>query len=870
MALFGQFFRRLAVLLHRDRLDRELEEEIESHLELQIQDNRENGMPEPEAGASARRQFGNAALLKEASREAWGWRWLEQLAQDLAYAARIMRKNPGFTAIAVVVLALGSGANTAIFTVVNAMLLRPLPFRDAHQLVSIAEINRPKGIEGGWVSPGSYLDWRDRSHLVQDIGAFESQPMTLTGAGDAMRLNGVHATASLLTTLGIRPVLGRLFTPQEDQPKGNAVALLNENLWRDHFGGRSDILGRPIVIDSKPYTVVGVVACDIRLDQEPWDVWTPLGLGPDDLHSYRGFWLFTIGRMKPGVTVDQARAEMRAIGASIYRRDPELAGYEVTTETLSDKVVHGIRPELLLLSAAVGLLLLVACANVANLLLARAMQRGREISVRAALGAGRWRIVRQLLTESLVLALLAGAAGLLLAYWAVNLLYGWMPQRMQTGVRPDVDLAVLGFTLAVSLGTGLLFGLAPAFRAAKVDLVESLKESSRSVTFGRGRLGGALVIAEAALAVVLLTGAGLLIRSFVQLLSVNPGFRPERLLTLKVPLPFEKSSARVAFYEELLQRVKALPGVRSAAAANYLPIYGIGPSIEYAVEGSPWKGSGAFVGTRNVAPGYFETMGIPLLKGRTLDLHDDSKGTRLAVINETMASAGWPGEDAVGKRFKLNPSINRDWTTVVGVAGNVKHFGLDGKKWPEAYFPELGWGTMSLVVRTSADPLALVPAIRAIVRGMDPNVPVADVRSMEKIVTDSVAPRQLSMILVACFAGLALALASIGLYGVIAYSVAQRRHELGVRMALGAVRGDVLRLVLARGTSLTLAGLALGMAASLAATRLLSGMLFRVTFLDPLTYAVVAVTVLAAASAAAYIPARRATRIDPMEALRYE
>jgi putative ABC transport system permease protein len=876
MVWFGRIRRMLAVLLHRDRFDRDLEEEIESHPELQAQDNREDGMAAAEARYAARRQFGNTTRLKEASREAWGWGPLERFVQDLTYAVRVLRKNPGFAATAVIVLALGSGVNIAIFMVVNVALLRPLPFPDSNRLVFLTEINRQRGIEGGWVAPGDYLEWRERAHRMQDLGAFVSTRPILTGAGEPARLNGVEATASLLTTLGVKPLLGRCFSTDEDQSGRNAVVLLSENLWRGRFGARSDILGQRVAIDAKPYTILGVVPSNTRLDGEPWDVWIPLGLSPAARNSHGGFYLFAIGRMRAGVRVDQARQEMSVIGESIDRENLQRrgSGWTVVTERLGDRLASGSRSQLMLLSVAVGLLLAVACVNVANLMLTRSVQRGREIAVRAALGAGRWRIVRQLSTESLLLALMAAGAGLLLAQGVDRLLYRSMPELTRWGGRPGVDLRVLGFALAVSIGTALLFGLAPAVQASRRSLVDALKESGRGVSLGRGRLSGALVISEAALAVVLLTGAGLLLHSFARLVSVDPGFRPERLLTFQVPLSSAKyqDRARVAFYEELLQRLQGLPGVRSAAAAEYLPIEGAGPNIEYAVEGRPWNGAGDFVGTRVVMPGYFETMGIPVLRGRTLDLHDDSSKPEVAAINETMASACWPGEDPVGKRFRLNPHGSFEWIRVVGVVRDVKHFGLAGKRWPEAFFPERqrGWPSMRLVVRTAADPLAIMPAIRAAMRGIDPNVPVAEVRSMEKIVADSVAPRQLSMILTTCSAALALALASIGLYGVISYSIVQRRHEFGIRMALGAERRDVLKLVLARGMSLTLAGLAGGIAASLAITRLLAGMLFGITFLDPLAYAGAAVVVLTAAAAAIYIPARRATKIDPMEALRYE
>ena len=874
MAYFSQFRRRLAVLFHRDRFDRDLEEEIESHLEFQARENQANGMGPAEAARAARRQFGNPTYLRETSRDTWGWSALERLLADLRYAARLLRRSPAFTLIAVSILALGSGANTAIFSFIDAALLQPLPFRDPRQLVFLTEVNPRKGLEGGWVAPGNYLEWRERSHLLQDLGAFVSTRPILTGAGDPARINAVEATASLLTTLAIQPVVGRTFTPEEDKPGKNTVALLSESLWRSRFGARADILGQTILLDSKPRTIIGVVPSTVKLDLDPWDVWTPLGLSPNARSQHNGFYLYAIGRMKPGVALEQARREMRVVGDSVYRENASkgLAGWEVITESVSDRLQRRTRPQLFLLSIAVAVLLLIACANVATLLLTRSAQRGREIAVRAALGAGRWRIVRQLLTESVVLSLLGAVVGILLAHWAVRALYDWLPDRMQTGPRPAVDLPVLAFTLIASIATGILFGLAPALRACRINLIESVKETA-SAAMGRGWLANALVISQAAMAVVLLIGAGLLLRSFTRLLSVDYGFRPERLLTFQVPLSAKyNGKARVAFYEELQQRLKSLPGVRNVAGAEELPIEGAGANIEFAVEGRPWSGEGAYVGTRIVTPDYFDAMGIALLQGRALDLHDEPPKPEVAVINETMASLCWPGEDPVGKHFRLNPRGNSPWITVVGVVHDVKHFGLDGKKWPEAYFAERqrNWPSLRLILRTAADPQAILPAVRTVIRGMDSSVPVAEVRSMDKIVADSVAPRRLAMTLVSAFAALALVLAATGLYGVMTSSVVSRWQELGLRMALGAQRQDLMRMILFRGLLLTFAGLASGIVVSLAATRFLSGMLFGIAALDPLTYAVAALVLLAAASAAVYIPARRATRIDPMEALRYE
>jgi len=874
MAWFSQIRRSLAVLVHRDRFARDLEEEMRSHLELQAQDNRKNGMAAREAEHAARRQFGNAALLRELSRDTWGWGWLERLAQDIAFSLRVLRKRPGFTAIAVIILALGSGANTAIFTVVNAMLLRPLPFPQPDRLVYLGEANRQKGLLLDWVAPGNYLEWRERTNLLADIGVFDPVRATLTGAGEPVRLNGVQASATLLTTLGINPILGRTFTSEEDRPGKNSVVMLGENLWRGRFGARTDILGKTIQIASRPFTIVGVVPDYVRLDADAWDLWTPLGLGPEARDTHTGFSVHAIGRMKSGVTISQVRREMRSIGAIIYSEYKGLGpGWEVETDALSDRLMRRTRPQLLLLTGAVGLLLLIACGNVANLLWMRSAQRNREIAIRAALGAGRWRIVRQLLTESIVLSSMAGAAGLLIAYGSVHLLYEWMPESMQTGIYPKVDPTVLVFTLAVSMATGFLFGLLPALNAGRIRLVESLKEARGGGSLSRGGLAGAFVVVQAVLAVVLLTGAGLLIRSFREVLAVDMGFQPERLLTFQVPLSSKyQDAARVAFYEGLIERVRNLPGVRHVGGSELLPLDGGGANVEFAVEGHPFNGLGEFVGTRIVTPGYFQAMGIPLLRGRVFEAHDDQNAAEVAVINHTMAITYWPGDDPVGKRFKLNPRYDSPWITVVGVVHNTKHFALDGKNWPEAFFPQRqrGWPTMRLVVRTSGDPLGLIPAIRTVISSMDPNVPMADVRTMDRVVGDSVAPRRLSMIVLACFAGLALLLASIGLYGVLAFSVVQRRHELGVRMALGAKGRDVLAMLLRRGMWLTLAGLVSGMAASIAVTRLLSDMIFGIRLLDPVTYAFVSVMVLTTAAVAILIPARRAARIDPMEALRYE
>ena len=600
-------------------------------------------------------------------------------------------------------------------------------------------------------------------------------------------------------------------------------------------------------------------------------------MGATARDQHNGFYLLAIARMRNEVTVEQARREMRSVGESVYREHQEqgLRGWEVVTERLQDRMVQKARPLLVLLSFAVGLVLLIACVNVANLLLARSTRRRRELAVRSALGAGRWRIIRQLLTESIVLSLAGGCVGLLFALLGVHGIYRWMPERLYLGTRPHMDLTVLAFTILAAVATGILFGLAPALQAGRIDLQEALKDGARSIGSCRGRLSRTLVVLETCLAVVLLIGAGLLVKSFVRLLSVNPGFRAERLLTFQVPIPsgrYSKDSARVVFYESLVARLRAFPGVRSAGGAQFLPIEGGGANIEFAVEGKPRGPAGTFVGTRIVTAGYFETMGIPLIKGRLLNMHDDSKVPEVAVINETMASSYWPGEDPVGKRFRLNPRGNSAWITVVGVAGNVKHFGLDGKMWPEAFFSQRqrGWPSMRMVVRTSTDPSAIAASVRSMVRELDRNVPIAEVRTMDKIIADSVAPRRLSMILVAGIAGLALLLAGIGLYGVISYSVAERQHEIGIRMAIGADGKNVLRLVVGEGLKLAAVGLAAGVGVSLVISSLISRLLFGITAYDPATYALVVATLFAVAVVAAYIPAHRATRVTPTEALRSE
>ena len=921
-------------LLSRRRIYSDLSEEIQEHLEEKIDELVASGASREEATYAARREFGNATLIEERGREVWSWSWLETLGQDVRYGFRQLRRNPGFTIIAVLTLALGIGANTAIFSVVNAVVLRPLPYSHSDRLVWIAE--SIPALKSEAATGGDYVDWKDQNHTLDRIAAYDtiyrdslregsgsgggSADFNLTGRGTPARVHGAFVSASFFATLGVEPQLGRAFTENEDQPSGPHVVVLMHSFWQQYFGSDAHVLGQTVNLDAAPYTVIGVMPTSFRFPGDSdAQILLPLALNQaSERLRIAQRQVRIIGRLKPGVSLAAARADLDEIrkraqpsGGSMlagggggqgramptpgpggpdgqlrYNTSgpPEAAppASELKVVPLAEHLAGNLRPGMLTLLGAVGLVLLIACANVANLMLTRASARTREVAVRAVLGAGRWRLVRQLLVESVTLAVAGGMAGLLLAAWGVDVIARLIPAGAGGGIlavaAPKVDGNVLLFALAASIFTGILFGLAPAVTVTRSDLAEGLKEGAQVASPGgrRGWLRGALAVSELSLALVLLIGAGLLIKSFYRVLQVNPGFAPERVLTMdlsltdaRYPAPQQKSE----FFSQVLRRVESLPGVRSAALADSLPLSPyqafLMMSLNRLLPRAALSSSTTVMMKRlTVSPGYFYTLGIPVLKGRTFTDHDDEQALKVAVVNEALARQLLPTEDPIGKQL---PLFN-DNLTVVGVVGNTRHEGLSQDTEAEFYVPYLQspGNSMQLAVRTAADPDSMVSAVRAQVRDVDPDQPLYHVATLNQVLSESLAPRRFNMLLLGIFAGIALTLATVGIYGVMAFSVTQRTHEIGIRMALGAERRNVLRLIVLQGLRLTLFGVVLGVAGAWALTSFLTTFLFGVAPRDPATFALVSLALVAVSILACYIPARCATRVDPMVALRYE
>ncbi len=800
---------------------------------------------------------------------------------DLKFALRQLLKNPGFTAVAVLTLALGIGANTAIFSVINAVMLRPLPFPDPERLVWIEEVSKDKA---QWPWGAHFLAWQEQSQTLERIAAYEGDTMTLTGAGEAERVEVCTISSGFLPLLGVQPLPpGRNLSANEDQPGGDRVALLSHALWQQRYRGEPDIVGRGITLNDASYTVVGVLPEGFRFVKE-FDVWVPFALDPQRELVGPFFSLQpTVARLKPGVTLEQAQTELNMLvqryETTRPEKRPELADVKTLLVPLQEHFLGATRRPLLVLLGAVALVLFIACANVANLLLARAVTRQKEVAIRTALGASRWRLTRQMLTECLVLALAGGGTGWLLAYWLTRLLGSLQlvdtlgPLARMTAIT--MDLRVLAFALLVSLGTGLLFGLLPVLRLSHPSANASLREGERgSRSHGRG-WRSALLVAEVALALVLLAGAGLLIRSFVKLIEVNPGYRPESLLTAQLRLPprYDEEFKRVQFYEAVLERAAALPGVVSVGATSQLPLtkYNMGGTLrseDPAAEGGKRE---AAVPITAVNSDYFRTLGISLRAGRLFNDGDGQGAPSVALLSEALARQLFPNDDPVGRRIFVAGS-GAEWTTVIGVVEGVRHQGLDHGIEPAAYlsYRQLPRPMMALVLRGSVPPSSLASALRQAVSEVDPALPVFDLRTMEARLSDSLVGRRFHLLLLGGFAALALLLAGVGIYGVIAYIVTERTREIGIRMALGAQRRNVLSLVVGQGMRLALLGIAIGWAAALALSRVLQTLLFEITPTDPLTFATIPLVLAGVALLACWLPARRAAKVDPMVALRAE
>ncbi|HEV2915197.1 MAG TPA: ABC transporter permease [Pyrinomonadaceae bacterium] len=803
---------------------------------------------------------------------------MRTLIQDLRYGVRMLVKNPGFTVIAILALALGIGANTAIFSVVNAVLLRPLPYRDAERIVWVEAVNPAAQITRSNVSPPDFLDLKNQSQVFEDMAAFVTGGAILSGGTEPERIPASFVTANFFSVLGVKPAMGREFRAEEDRPGGPSVVVISHGLWQRRFGADPSIVGSQINVSGESATVVGVMPPRFEF-LAPVDLWQPLAIDAGTERRDNRY-LQVTARLKPGVPLEQAQSQLNTITERLGQSYVETnSNWSAKLTRLHELIVEDVRPALLLLLGAVGFVLLITCANVANLLLARAAARQKEIAVRSALGASRMRVIRQLLTESLLLSVLGGGLGLLLSVWLTDLLISISPSGSPRLDEVRLDGRVLVFTLLVTGLIGLLFGLAPALQASHVNLNEALKEGGRSFSEGwrRNHLRKALVVAEVALSLMLLVGAGLLIKSFVLLNKTDPGFSPENVLTMRIGLPsFKyKGKQKAEFFQRLTDEVASLPGVESAGAVLSLPLGGSNLSVgrSFIPDGRPLTPAESINAAYIVAtPGYFRTMKIPLAAGRSFTERDTDEATKVVVVNETLARRVFPGESAVGKRIRVwrDEDFARE---IIGVVGDTKSFALDDEPAPQMYVPhaqDTGWGGMSLVVRTTTQPTALTSAVRAAVLSIDKDQPVFNIKTMEDVAAASVANRRIAMFLLSVFAGLALLLAALGVYGVISYSIAQRTHEIGLRMALGAQRRDVMKLILRQGMGLVLVGIVIGLVAAFALTRVMASLLYEVSATDPLTFTVVALILGTVALLACLIPARRAMKVDPMVALRYE
>ncbi|HEY7209881.1 MAG TPA: ABC transporter permease [Bryobacteraceae bacterium] len=885
-----RFFARFLSLFGSARAERELSREIESHLALLQEDFERRGLTPEAARIAARRAYGNIEQAKELHREERSFWRLEHLAKDLRYGCRNLLRTPGFTAVAVIALALGIGANTAIFSVVNAVLLRPLAYKDADRLVTVLHNGT------GPVATANYIDWRDQSHSFEAMGAADYWSSNLANndpsdSRPAERVLGLKVTQNLLPMLGIQPLLGRLFLPGEDNEGADHEVILSGRLWQSRFNRDPGIVGKLIVLNGEAYTVVGVMPPDFRFAPF-WatkaELWAPNAFGKA-IHDRGGNHLRVFARLKPGVSLEQARADMATVTARLEKQYPA-TNRAVMVRPLKENVVGQIQTPLLLLLGAVGFVLLIACANVAHMLLARTSDRHKEIAVRTALGAGRSRIVSQFLTESLLLAATGSALGFLLALWGTKALVAISPAYIPRVDTIGLDGRVLLFLLSTTVLTVLIFGLAPALQATSSNLSNGLKEGGRGDSDGlrRNRLRSFLVASEFALAFVLLIGAGLMIRSFSALQAVDPGFNPNSVFSMVVSVAGTKeepAAPRTLFYRQLVQKIRALPGVASAGAINHLPLAGDMWDLNFTIEGrpKPRPGESPAAVYRIVMPGYFETMRLTLRSGRTIGDQDDARAPGVVIINERAAREYWPGENPVGKRIAFNTDKNNAlvWLTIVGVTANAKQEDWALPSYPEAYLSALQnrdflgengshMAYITLVVRATANPTDLVAAVKRTVWSFDRNLPVSEVFTMNRVIADATAQPRFEMLLLAGFAAIALTLAAVGIYGVMSYSVSRRTREIGIRISLGACASDVLRMVVSQGMMQALAGALAGIVSALFLARLMAKMLYGVQPADPVTFICVAVILAAAALVAMLVPARRATRIAPMLALRNE
>jgi len=816
--------------------------------------------------------------------------------KDLRFALRQLFKQWGFTAIAVLTLALAIGATTAVISLVNALLVRPLAYREPQQLVLLLQHFKSQNLERIPVSPAEFVDYETRAHSFEKLGAFSYTNFNLAGEDKPERISGATVTADVLPLLGVSPIKGRLFESEECTLGRDDVVIISARLWQRRFNSDPQIIGTKLLLNGKTFTVVGVMPASFDFPLQLFnlgngaqfggraEIWQPLAFTDDQMKARYSRSFAVIGRLASATSVAQAQAEIETINAQMRREHPNNYGqgnsFGGDIFRLHDLAVGGMRPALLILLSAVFLVLLIACANLTTMLLARAAAREREMAIRVALGAGPLRLLKQVLTESMLLALIGGTAGVLLALWGVELLKVIGAQTVPRLREVNVDLAVLGVTLAIAVGTGIIFGLVPGLASARPELTEALKEGGRSSTqgTGRNRLRNGLVIAEVALALVLLSGAGLLMKSFARLQNVNPGFNPRNALTFEVSLPkirYPDNPSIVRFNNEAQRRIAALPGVQAAGFSTILPLAGTNSDSSFAIEGQPSndRTPSPDEENRQVSPDYFRALEIPLIKGRFFTDADKTDAPPVIIVNQAFAKKFWPKQDAVGKRIVMGGmSEHPNWIRIVGVVGDVRHFGLDIDPKPEMYVPfaQDPYFTTIYVVRSNQDPRSLLPAIRREIQAIDSAVPLANIRTFEDVIADSVAPRRLSVVLLGVFAGVAVLLASVGIYGVMSFLVVQRTQEIGVRMALGAQRSDVLKLILGRSLKLISAGAAIGLVVALMSTSMLQALLYNVSAFDTPTFVLVTILLAAVALAASYLPAMRATKADPMVALHAE
>jgi putative ABC transport system permease protein len=869
-------------LFTRPRVERDLDDELHAYLDQLTEEKRAAGMGAAEARRIARIELGGLEQVKEEVRQVRTGQMLEELLQDLRYGMRTLRKNPAFTVVALLALALGIGANTAMFSVAYGILLRPLPYANADRVAVVFMRYFPRDFAFGTMCMRDYLMWKENNRAFEDPSLFTSRRMDIGGKeGAPEQVQGASVTAGFFSTLEVRPLIGRAFAAGEDQPTTGALAVIGESIWRRRFAANTGVLGQSILVNGAPATVIGVMPGVFQFPQRQTEVWTNLLLNPPTRYGpwfYRG-----VARLKPGVTLPQAQAELNNIGLRMMQQNSFYKRLTLPVLGLRDALLGvTLKPAILVLAGAVGLVLLIAVVNVANLMLARATVREREMALRLSLGAGRGRLVRQLLTESVLLALMGGAAGLALAWGGIALVRAWNPGNLPLIDSVRLDAGALGFMLFVSMLTGVLFGLAPALESARADLNSTIKEGGRAsaASQARGRTRAALVVCEIAVSLTLLVGAGLLLRSFANLQRVTGGFSapPRQILTMLISpgdRKYKDARAGLAFYDEVLRRARNVPGVETAAVTDSLPPDRQGDADTFAIEGQPLAPGeiNPIISDVTVSPDFFQTLGIPLIKGRYFTAHDTQDLAPVAIVSEGFVRRFLPNQDALGKRIRQSgPGFGNNWMQIVGVVGNVKYLGLTVDTDPAYYMPlAQSYGLrLYLAVRCSGDAARLADTLRRKIQSIDPGVTLAQIGAMDQSLAWSVSQPRFDTMLLSLFAGIALLLAAVGIYGLIAYSVAQRTHEIGVRMALGAARADVVRMVVRQGASLAALGIVLGLGGAFALTRLLKTLLFGIGATDALTFAAAPVGSMLVVLLATFVPALRATRISPVVALRYE